>query len=199
MRRETEGVTETLIESAKKEFLAMGFHDASLRRISMVSGVSTNSIYTRFGDKKGLFTAIVKEAAEELLHNYLTSIEKATHSKDMDAAEDAGDEGTDLVLQYIYQHIEEIQLIFSCSAGTEYEGYFDKLAAIEEAYYRKLVKQYASPGITVDDFFVHVYCRNGWQNVYELITHGKSYEQALEFIKNVRRFNYAGWKAVIGL
>lgn len=199
MRKETEGVTEILIESAKNEFLSVGFHDASLRRISATSGVSTNSIYTRFGDKKGLFNAIVKESADELLRIYLASVEKATHSRNMAAAEDAGDEGTDQVLQYIYQHMDEIRLLFCCSAGTEYEGYFDQLAAIEEAYYKELVKQYSTPDITVDDFFVHVYCRNGWQYVYELITHDKNYEQAVEFMKNVRQFNYAGWKAVTGL
>ena len=34
MRQETAGVTEALLESAKKEFLKYGFHDANLRRIS---------------------------------------------------------------------------------------------------------------------------------------------------------------------
>lgn len=45
MRTETAGVTETLIESAKKEFLEHGFQNANLRRISSESGVSTGSIY----------------------------------------------------------------------------------------------------------------------------------------------------------
>lgn len=48
MRTETVGVTETLIESAKKEFLEHGFQNANLRRISSESGVSTGSIYTRY-------------------------------------------------------------------------------------------------------------------------------------------------------
>ena len=51
MRQETEGVTESLLESAKKEFLKYGFHNASLRRISAESGVSTNSIYTRYRNR----------------------------------------------------------------------------------------------------------------------------------------------------
>ena len=50
MRRETTGVTESLLQAAKEEFLTYGFHDASMRRISAACGVSTNSIYTRFGD-----------------------------------------------------------------------------------------------------------------------------------------------------
>ena len=94
MRKESEGVTENLLVSARKEFLQYGFHDASLRRISADSGVSTNSIYTRFGDKSGLFTAIVKEAADELMAIYSDSIKKAGEATDISRAEDAGDEGS---------------------------------------------------------------------------------------------------------
>ena len=78
MRRETTGVTESLLQAAKEEFLTYGFHDASMRRISAACGVSTNSIYTRFGDKSGLFTAIVQEAADGLMEMYMQSIQKAT-------------------------------------------------------------------------------------------------------------------------
>ena len=70
MRHETKGVTESLLESAKKEFLENGFYNASLRRISSESGVSTNSIYTRFGDKAGLFNVIVEDAANGLMKIY---------------------------------------------------------------------------------------------------------------------------------
>lgn len=76
MRTETAGVTETLIESAKKEFLEHGFQNANLRRISSESGVSTGSIYTRFGDKAGLFSAVVKPAADGLMELYLESINR---------------------------------------------------------------------------------------------------------------------------
>ena len=75
MRKESEGVTETLLESAEREFLKYGFRDASLRRISSESGVSTNSIYTRFKDKEGLFEALVKPAADGLMNIYMNSVE----------------------------------------------------------------------------------------------------------------------------
>jgi|GEM_PF-3034372 len=96
MRRETAGVTESLLQAAKEEFLTYGFHDASMRRISAACGVSTNSIYTRFGDKSGLFTAIVQEAADGLMEMYMQSIQKATECPDMDHAIEEGNEGTDI-------------------------------------------------------------------------------------------------------
>lgn len=195
MRRETAGVTESLLDNAKKEFLEYGFHDASLRRISAVSVVSTNSIYTRFGDKAGLFEAIVKDAADGLMNIYLEGIGKVADAPDM---EYVITEGTELVIEYIYQHKSEFELIFCKSAGTEYETYFDRLAAIEETYYKAFARQFSNANHKVDDFFIHVHCRTGWQYVYELITHGKTYEEAKKYMEDVRIFNFAGWKAIFG-
>lgn len=198
MRHEAVGVTESLIESAGNEFLQYGFKDASMRRISAASGVSTNSIYTRFGDKAGIFRAIVQEAADGLMDIYLESIHRAEEALNVENAIREGSDGTDVVLRYIYDHKKEFQLIFCHSTGTEYEDYFDKLAEIEEGYYRKFARKYAQPGKTIDDFFLHVYCRTGWQYMYEVITHDKMYEEANAYMKDVRRFNYAGWKAMLG-
>lgn len=198
MRQETAGVTESLIESAKKEFLKYGFQNANLRRISADSGVSTNSIYTRFGDKSGLFTAVVKPAADGLMQMYLGSINGAAECQNAKAATNMGDEGTELVLKYIYDNFDVFRLIFCNSAGTEYEHYFDKLAEIEENFYREFAKQFAKDGRTVSDFFVHVVCRTGWQYIYEVVSHELPYEEAADFMKSIREYSFAGWARVLG-
>lgn len=198
MRQETAGVTEALIESAKKEFLEYGFQNANLRRISADSGVSTNSIYTRFGDKSGLFTAVVKPAADGLMHMYLDSISGASECKNAKAATNMGDEGTVLVLKYIYDNFDAFYLIFCNSAGTEYEHYFDKLAEIEESFYREFANQFAKDGQSVSDFFVHVVCRTGWQYIYEVVSHKLPYEEAASFMKSIREYSFAGWAKVLG-
>ena len=199
MRHETAGVTEILLESAKKEFLEYGFYEASLRRIATKSEVSTNSIYTRFHDKTGLFNAVVKEAADGLMEIYLKSVNEARKTLDVEQAMQIGGEGTDIVLKHIYKYKDEFKLIFCCSVGTEYEDYFDKLAAIEESYYKQFAKQFSNGKHSIDDFFIHVYCRTGWQYVYEIVSHDKSYEETKSYMDNVRVFNIAGWKAVLGI
>ena len=178
MRTETAGVTETLIESAKKEFLEHGFQNANLRRISSESGVSTGSIYTRFGDKAGLFSAV--------------------ESGDPAEATSQGNEGTELVLKYIYENFDVFKLIFCRSAGTEYEHYFDELAEIEEKYYREFVKQFSRRENMVSDFFIHVICRTGWSYIYEVVSHDLSYDEAQIFMKSIREFCFAGWGKVLG-
>ena len=198
MRQETAGVTQALIESAKNEFLEYGFQNANLRRRSADSGVSTNSIYTRFGDKSGLFTAVVKPAADGLMQMYLDSISGASECKNAKAATNMGDEGTVLVLKYIYDNFDAFYLIFCNSAGTEYEHYFDKLAEIEESFYREFANQFAKDGQSVSDFFVHVVCRTGWQYIYEVVSHKLSYEEAASFMKSIREYSFAGWAKVLG-
>lgn len=138
MRKESAGVTEALLKSAEQEFLAHGFHDASLRRISAESGVSTNSIYTRFGDKAGLFETLVKPAADGLMQIYMDSVQAASDVSEVTDAIACGNRGTDDVLVYIYENFNAFRLIFCCSAGTEYETYFDRLAGSKKAITRSL-------------------------------------------------------------
>lgn len=153
MRQESAGVTEALLDSARREFMEHGFHGASLRRISADSGVSTNSIYTRFGDKAGLFAAVVGPVADGLMEYYLNYVNQAADTQDSSSAMETGEEGTDEVLQYIYQHFDVFYLIFCRSAGTEYEQYFDRLAQIEETYYRAFADKYAKSPEQITDFF----------------------------------------------
>ena len=127
MRQESAGVTEALLDSARREFMEHGFHGASLRRISADSGVSTNSIYTRFGDNAGLFAAVVGPVADGLMEYYLTCVDQAADTQDSSSAMETGGEGTDEVLQYIYQHFDVFYLIFCRSAGTEYEQYMPRI------------------------------------------------------------------------
>ena len=64
MAKQKEGVYERVLECAKEEFLKKGFKDASLREIAKAAGTSTGSIYTRFGDKEGMFQELVEPAGQ---------------------------------------------------------------------------------------------------------------------------------------
>lgn len=76
-----------------------------LRRICTASGVSTHSVYIRFGDKAGLFDALVKEAADGLLEVYLKSVHALDGCGAFSDIEDVGRSGTQEVLQYIFTSI----------------------------------------------------------------------------------------------
>lgn len=63
MSKPIEGVSEKIETCAKKEFLDKGYVDASLHTIAAEAGTTTGSIYSRYGGKEGLFSALVEPAA----------------------------------------------------------------------------------------------------------------------------------------
>ena len=66
MANRTPGITEKLMEQALQELLTNGYLDASLRTIAEKAGTSPRAVYTRYGDKEGLFAALVSEQADTL-------------------------------------------------------------------------------------------------------------------------------------
>ena len=51
-----------IAEVAKREFLELGYVDASMRNISGKAGLTTGSLYNRFRDKAELFEYIVGDS-----------------------------------------------------------------------------------------------------------------------------------------
>ena len=51
MKKETDELNEKILESARSEFLAYGYQDASLRRICRAAGLTTGALYKRYESK----------------------------------------------------------------------------------------------------------------------------------------------------
>ncbi len=196
LRKQTEGVTDIILAAAEKEFLGYGYTNASLRRISAESGVSTHSIYTRFGDKAGLFDALVKTPADELFTLYRKAIDLDDNIT-MEAAQARGDIGTDIVIGFIYEHFNAFRLIFCCSAGTAYSDYLERLAQLEENAYLKLIRNIRGGLSEEDEFFIHVICASALREMYEMVAHELSFEQAKSFMEREKIYRFAGWNAFV--
>ena len=81
MARRIEGVSDQLLRCAREEFMEMGFQEASLRVIAAKAGTSTGSIYTRYGDKDGLFRALTEEAVEGLIQSFESAQSASTTAR----------------------------------------------------------------------------------------------------------------------
>jgi len=60
MKKETDELNEKILESARSEFLAYGYQDASLRRICRAAGLTTGALYKRYESKDSLFVALLE-------------------------------------------------------------------------------------------------------------------------------------------
>lgn len=114
MSKAVEGVTEKIEEYARKEFKSKGYVDASLRTIAMEAGTTTGSIYSRYGGKEGLFSALVEPAAREFTEIF-EDVQKKFHAMESDMQTESLDEysrnGMIQLVEYMYDHFEEFNLL----------------------------------------------------------------------------------------
>ena len=107
MAKRVEGVTEKLLESAKKEFLKSGYENASLQVIAEKAGSSKGAIYIRYPDKKSLYCALVGPTADEfcnLLEGELHRFKILSSDEQKEKVMTFGNDGFSKVIAYIYDH-----------------------------------------------------------------------------------------------
>ena len=148
MAKQLEGVSERILNCAKAEILDKGYTDASLRAIAAAADTSTNSIYVRFGDKEGLFSAIVDPALNEMTERFL-KIQEKFHRMDSTAQAahmaEYADGGTMELVDYMYDHLDEFRLLLDASYGTRFHNFIDELVRIEVEYTYKYMETVGYP------------------------------------------------------
>lgn len=204
MAKQIEGVAERILSCAKAEFLDKGYTDASLRTIAAAAETSTNSIYVRFQDKEGLFSAIVEPVLNEMIERFV-KIQETFHR--MDRAEQAAqmpdyaDGGTMELVEYIYDHLDEFRLLLDASYGTRFHNFVDELVRIEVEYtykYMEAVGSTAQLGDATTQRLLHIVTTSRFESIFEIIRHGMSLEEAREYIGLLSRYHRTGFLAVFG-
>ena len=204
MAKQIEGVSERILVCAKAEFLDKGYTDASLRAIAAAAETSTNSIYVRFKDKEGVFSAIVEPALNEMIERFLKIQEAFTH---MDGAAQSAhmaeyeDGGTMELVDYMYDHLDEFRLLLDASYGTRFHNFVDELVRIEVEYTYKYMATAGYPdrmGDALTEKLLHIVTTSRFESIFEVIRHGMSRDEAREYIHLLSRYHRTGFFAVFG-
>lgn len=202
MAKQIEGVYERIMECAKKEFLAKGYTDASLRMIASEAGTSTNSIYVRFQDKEGLFGAIVKPVYEEFMSRFI-NIQETFHAFDSETQKERMGEYTARemmkMVDYIYDHFEEFRLLLDASYGTRFRDFVDRLVGLEEEYTWKFLEATGSkiePEGEMTKEFYHMMVTAYFEGVFEVVRHEMDREKAKKYISMMGKYHHAGFEAL---
>lgn len=203
MARQIEGVAERIVDAAKREFLDKGYVDASLRTIAAEADTSTNSIYVRFGDKEGLFSAIVEPVLNEMTERFIR-IQERFHLMTPEQAERMpkyADGGTSELIDYMYEHLEEFRLLLDASYGTRFHNFVDELVRIEVEYTYKFMEAvgYSDKfGDAVTQKLLHIVTTSRFESIFEIIRHGMSREEATEYIELLSRYHRCGFIEIFG-
>ena len=205
MAKQIEGVSERILECAKAEFLDKGYTDASLRTIAAAAGTSTNSIYVRFQDKEGLFSAIVEPVLNEMTGRFLKIQEEFCRMGRTEQAAhmaEYADGGALELIGYMYDHLDEFRLLLDASYGTRFHNFVDELVRIEVEYTYKYMETVGYPKQlegALTEKLLHIVTTSRFESIFEVIRHGMSREEAAEYNKLLSRYHRAGFATVFGL
>lgn len=202
MAKQIEGVSERILNCAKEEFQDKGYTDASLRVIAAAAETSTNSIYVRFKDKEGLFSAIVEPVLNEMIERFLKIQETFYH---MDQASqrahmaEYADGGTMELVQYMYDHLDEFRLLLDASYGTRFHNFVDELVRIEVEYTYKYMEVIGCESVKsglVTEEFIHIIVTAYFNGMFEVVRHNMDRAAAHRYVKMLNRYHMAGFGTV---
>lgn len=202
MRKRVEGVQERILACAVEEFLEKGYMDASVRTIAEKAETSTNSIYVRFGDKEGLFSAIVEPVADEFMAWFIR-IQETFHAFDQEVQrEEMGRYSSNEMMKmidYVYDHFKEFRLLLDASHGTKFHNFVDSLVSVEEEYTYKWMEvtgyQPEMGGAMTKELF-HMIVTSYFEGVFEVVRHEIDREDAKKYIRMLGTYHHAGFLAV---
>lgn len=205
MAKQIEGVYETVLTCARAEFLEKGYTDASLRGIAARANTTTGSIYTRFGDKEGLFRAIVEPAANGMKAEFL-EIQKTFHG--FEAEEQRRQmgkftaDGMVRILDFIYADFDAFRLLLDAAYGTLYQNFVDELVDIEVDYtYRflQIIDNEKAVSGQMTRELIHIVVTAYMNGVFEVVRHGMSREDAGRYVELLSQYHRAGFSSILQL
>lgn len=189
-----------IIEAAKKEFLAYGYSDASLRRIAADAGIQVGGLYRHFASKEALFEALVEPAIQgfyELYHLIESAYLNDAANHEMENQGEAV-----RVMAYIYSHLDEFRLLILRSEGTRYEDFKHEAAKLEEEATLRFLDEIKANGGQVNDFDsteFHLLSTAYVESFFQPLIHDLDREQALHYAKTIEAFYTPAWKTWLGI
>ena len=204
MAKRVEGMTEKLQEQAMQEFCQHGYMGASMRTISENAGTTPRSIYTRYGDKEGLFSALVSECAEtlkDLIGNYMEGYaarpveeqKKLFHDEKFDVEYQGY---ISEIIGYIYDNWDVVKLLVCKSEGTKYAAFVDEIVDIDEKYTLRYIETTGNDVLTSGRAtmqLIHLLCSSFIHGFFEIVRHDMERDEAERYIVQLQSFFACGW------
>ena len=194
-----------ILEIGKREFLAKGFKDASLRGIVKEAGFTQGAFYGYYPDKAAVFDALGSEVADGLMEQFKMAQQAHFELIPEDKTAQSRELSTDYLnrfINFIYDNFDTFKLLICCSEGTKYSNYVHDLVEVEiaqtEIYYDRL-RQLGKLDGTVSRELHHMITSAYFTAVFETVAHDMTREHAVQYVNELAVFFNCGWDGLLRL
>lgn len=192
---------ESIIKCARQEFLEVGFHDASLRKIAAAAKVTTGAIYRYFEDKKALFLAATENASTLLIKRYSAMVDKTLTTAAQGIFYQQTDSKKDIAELYniVYDYFDEFYLLLICADGSETVSFLHSLVELEEKstldFFHTLCTYYKSD-FQFDRVALHFLIEAYTSALFEPIRHKMPKDDAIRHAQALTEYFSIGWRGI---
>lgn len=123
------------------------------------------------------------------------------HTEQAAHMEECEDGGTMELVNYMYDHLDEFRLLLDASAGTRFHNFVDALVRIEVEYTYKYMETIGCTGAlgnATTEMLLHIVTTSRFESIFEVIRHGLSREDAVEYIELLSRYHRTGFYEIFG-
>ena len=191
---------EIILEASKKEFLAKGFKNASLRNIAASIGLTTGAIFGYFSNKNAIFEALVNPMLEKL-EIFFEEMSNSYYDNDGDADELSIDNSIgeiNKIYDFIYDNFDEFRLLVCCSEGSSREDFvhtFVETEVAETIKYMNNLRETKGLELEIEERTLHTLSDSYINSMLEPVRHNMSKEEAKKDVEFLGIFYTGGWKA----
>lgn len=191
-------------KAGTEEFLRKGFQKASLRNIVKAAGVTTGAFYGYYRSKEELFCALAAPA-EYFMREYKRVQNEFVLLSPQEQQENLGVISSELLmdmLDLLYDNVAAFRLVLTCSEGTKYAGFMDEIVSIEVNATHRFYQMLRSQGREVPDIdpdLEHIIVSGMFASYFEPILHGLPQSKAKNYVRQLYRFQAAGWSELMGI
>lgn len=202
MAKPDHSIDPRILESAKREFLALGFEKSSLQHICEQAHVTTGALYKRYRGKEDLFCAVVADTVSDLKDAFEERAGVDLYSLSNEALIKAWDMDEGYMMwwfQYLYKRHDGFVLLLKCAEGTSYSNFqhdwVESMTGASYDYYQEARRrELTHTDISLEE--MHILLSAFWTTIYEPFIHDFTWKQIEEHCKLV--CNLFNWYHVLG-
>ncbi|MDO5725840.1 MAG: TetR/AcrR family transcriptional regulator [Tissierellia bacterium] len=185
-----------ILNSARKEFLAKGYNNASLRKIAANLNMTTGAIYGYFKDKNELFDEVTKIEIEKL-KRLLEKFNKASLHRPQDALEFLKRFPYDEQVQkqmiesnldyyrFMYENREFFVILNSPIKGIMYKKYFEEFIELDYKDSLELLELlYGEENVSIyTKYTLRLLIKSSMESIMEIFREFETFEQARPYLE----------------
>ena len=105
-------------------------------------------------------------------------------------------------VNYMYEHLEEFQLLLKYSKGSRVENFIEEITiqyTKQNALFVKAAYEAGYAKCLPNDIEIHILTHGYITALCECVLHDVPYKKAEDYVKNIIKFQHYGWYGVLGL